>query len=268
VAIRTQQIYADNPGNITEAVYIIPPGLDLDLHSVRARIDGAGAVGSFIMVCELLTSDNRILAQSPVDQTFAVSDTGALTWAPFLRQGSGSSNVIPQLSLFDLTLAADAASVDTTGTDLSGGHVLEVWVISRTDQAGAGPNLAFQFNGDTGANYDYDWVRNAGGALSPVDFHADTAVNSAESGSSYAAGAYSVTRATIPGYDQQVAGVNKVGEWTTYVPNTSTAPPGAGIRVFTGGFMWRNDARITSIQFAPNAGFVMLAGSRFLVLRR
>lgn len=267
MTVRVQQIYADNPGSMSEAVYVVPPGLDLDLNSVRARVSAAGASASCIIVCELLTSDNRILAQSPVDQTLTVGDTGALTWAPFLaRGGAGASTVLPALQLFDLTLSADTASVDTTGVDISGGVVLEIWSISRTDQAVAGPNLAIRFNGDSGNNYDYDWVRNVAGAVGPVDTHPSTAGQAAQTGSTAPAAYFAVNRVTVPGYDV-VSAFNKIGEFTGYTPDSSTGGP-PGIRVYTGGLLWRNTARITSISWAANPGFVLLAGSRFMVLRR
>lgn len=83
--LRVQPIYADSPGPIEDASYTLPASLDLELSSIRARIDGSGAADDFIVVAELLTSDGRRLAQSPISQTLSPGDTGAFTWAPFLR---------------------------------------------------------------------------------------------------------------------------------------------------------------------------------------
>jgi hypothetical protein len=91
VPLRVQPIYADNPGALANAVYTLPPSLDLELSSVRARVDGAAASGAFIVVCEVLTNDGRLLAQSPISQEYAVGDTGANTWAPFLRADQAST---------------------------------------------------------------------------------------------------------------------------------------------------------------------------------
>lgn len=85
MATPTQKIYADAAAAMP-ASYVVPPNLDMDFASVRAKVNGAGASGSFIVVLELLTQDGRIMAQSRIDQEFAVGDTGALTWAPFLRR--------------------------------------------------------------------------------------------------------------------------------------------------------------------------------------
>lgn len=82
---RVQPIYTDNPGALP-AEFTLPPGLDLEVSSIRARVNGAAAGASFIVVCETLTNDGRIMAQARIDQEFAAADTGALTWAPFLRR--------------------------------------------------------------------------------------------------------------------------------------------------------------------------------------
>lgn len=88
---KVQAIYSDNPGAIVNASYTLPPGLDVELASVRARVNGAGAGGDFIVVCEILTSDGKLLAQSPIEQTLSAGDTLAGTWAPFLRQAAAST---------------------------------------------------------------------------------------------------------------------------------------------------------------------------------
>lgn len=264
---RAQLIYTDVPGSLP-ADYVIPSNLDLDLSSAFAKIDGTSAASAFLPCLTLLSQDGKIIARVKQDDTYQVGDTGDCTWSPFLKQAVTGSTVIPQLGVFDRTLTVATTSVDTTGTDLSGGHVLEVWAITRTDETGAGVNLNFQFNSDTGANYDFDWVRNQGGAVNAVDTHGDTAARAATSDASYAAHMFAVNRLTIPGYDQASTDAYKVGEFTGYVPNTSTNPPSAGIRVYTGGLVWRNQGRITSVQFGTNATFQFQPGSRFLILRR
>lgn len=79
-----QLIYGDSPGALA-ASYDLPASLDMLFASSRARINGAGAASSFVIALELLSSDNRIITQARIDKVFAVGDTGALTWAPFLR---------------------------------------------------------------------------------------------------------------------------------------------------------------------------------------
>jgi hypothetical protein len=95
---KVQPIYSDNPGAIANAVYTLPPGLDLELHSVRVRADTAGAAITTQLVCEILTSDDRIMAQSPIEQDLAVGDTIAGSWAPFLRHAATSTPPPPSSS--------------------------------------------------------------------------------------------------------------------------------------------------------------------------
>lgn len=79
---KVQQIFTDNPGGLP-AVFTLPSGLDLVLSSVVARIDGAGASATFVPVLEILSQDDRLVARVRPDQTFAVGDTGVVTYAPF-----------------------------------------------------------------------------------------------------------------------------------------------------------------------------------------
>lgn len=99
MALPLQRIYQDNPGALP-AQYTLPPNLDMEFGSSRARINGAGAASSFIVVLELLASDGRIMVQSRIDQEFAVGDTGALTWAPFLRRRTTQQGTVDGAGLW------------------------------------------------------------------------------------------------------------------------------------------------------------------------
>jgi hypothetical protein len=85
VAERAKVVYTDQPGALP-AEYVIPDTLDLDLSSVVARYDGAGAGAAFLAVLSLYSSDNRLVARARCDQVFSVGDTGVVTFAPFLRR--------------------------------------------------------------------------------------------------------------------------------------------------------------------------------------
>lgn len=263
VAINVQQAATSTP-----ARYQVPGSTDVQALSAFAHFDGTAAASSFRPALTFYSDAGLILARVFPGETVSAGDTADVTFAPFLDTASQATQIISALSLFDTTLAAPAASVDTSGFDLSGGHVLEVWSITRTDEAVGGPNMRIRFNGDSGNNYDYDWVRNVAGAVGAVDVHPDSSASAAETSANYTAKYFAINRVTVPGYDQSVSGVFKVGEFTGYVGDSATAAAGAGIRVYTGGLVWRNEARITQITWTPNAGFNFLAGSRFLVLRR
>lgn len=79
---RVQLQYADSPG-ASNPEWVLPPGTDIELSSIRVRLNGAGASGAFVPVAELLSSDGRIMVQARTEPTFAVGDTGVVTYAPF-----------------------------------------------------------------------------------------------------------------------------------------------------------------------------------------
>lgn len=85
-----QLIYADNPGSLP-ASYTLPPGLDLALQSIVARVDGTGASASFRPCLAVYSQDGKLMARVPAQQTFAIGDTGVVTWAPFLKAASTAS---------------------------------------------------------------------------------------------------------------------------------------------------------------------------------
>ena len=116
---RVQPIYSDNPGALP-ATFILPPGLDLEVSSIRARVNGAAAAATFIVVCETLTSDGRIMAQSRIDQEFAVGDTVAATWAPFLRRQAAASAAGAEIPFMRRRKTAAQAIV-------SGGETFVTW---------------------------------------------------------------------------------------------------------------------------------------------
>ncbi len=82
MAQKTQLIYTDNPGGIP-ATYTLPPGLDLVIQSVLVRWDGTGAAGTFKACLSAYSQDDKLMARVFPDQTFAVGDTGIVTYAPF-----------------------------------------------------------------------------------------------------------------------------------------------------------------------------------------
>lgn len=82
MAQRVQLIYDDTTVELPGS-YTLPPGLDLELSSVVARFNGAGAAATFIPVLEILSQDDKLMARARPDTQFAVGDTGVVTYAPF-----------------------------------------------------------------------------------------------------------------------------------------------------------------------------------------
>jgi hypothetical protein len=85
VAQPTQLVYTENPGGLP-AAYVLPPGLDLVVQSIVARIDGTSASGTFVPTLSIYSQSGNLMARVRPDQEFAAGDTGVVTWAPFLRR--------------------------------------------------------------------------------------------------------------------------------------------------------------------------------------
>lgn len=79
---RVTRIFREQNATLPDT-YTLPPNLDMEFASVRAKINGAAASGAFIVVLEALSDDGQVVAQSRIDQEFAVGDTAAVTFAPF-----------------------------------------------------------------------------------------------------------------------------------------------------------------------------------------
>jgi hypothetical protein len=113
---RAQLIFTDNPGELP-ADYVLPPDLDLEISSVYARINGAAASGSFRPTLSVLSQSGNLIARVPLDETYAVADTGDATWSPFLRtaqQAAAGGDAVPWCRIS--RRFADAAQVIATNS--------------------------------------------------------------------------------------------------------------------------------------------------------
>lgn len=87
---RARLIYSDVPGALP-ADFVLPPDLDLEISSVYARINGAAAASAFRPCLTVLSQAGNLIARVPLDETYAVGDTGDATWSPFLRTSAAAS---------------------------------------------------------------------------------------------------------------------------------------------------------------------------------
>lgn len=261
-APRAQLIYTDVPGSLP-ADYVIPPNLDLDLSSVFAKVNGASASASFLPCLTLLSQDGKVIARVKQDDTYAVGDTGDATWSPFLRtsaaavRGPGTYQL-----LFDQTLSAPATSMDTTGTAIGGGIILEVWVVARVVGAFNAVTYHVNYNNDTTGIYDFAWVRNVGGAVGTQDGQSQTFYGAQCPGTSLPAGVFSTTRLTIPNYTN--TSLAKTAEFTCGFADDNNV---VFDRAIVGTAVWRSTSEITSVQISsPASDFD--TGTRLLVYSR
>lgn len=88
---KVQPIYTDQPGDLP-ASYSIPPGLEIVVSSIFARIDGSGASGDFVPTLDIVAQNGYLMARVAVSsQTLAAGDSARVTWAPFLRRASSAA---------------------------------------------------------------------------------------------------------------------------------------------------------------------------------
>lgn len=79
---RPALVYSDRPGSIP-ASYQLPAGFDMQLESVSATFNGAGASGTFYACLAVYSQDGKLIGRYFPAQTFAAGDSGEVTWSPF-----------------------------------------------------------------------------------------------------------------------------------------------------------------------------------------
>lgn len=144
----------------------------------------------------------------------------------------------------DTTLVADALSIDFTSIPQFYAH-LRIDVYSREDTAGlltAGWTL--RFNGDTGANYDYQFVQAYGTTKVAAEGFAQTKlIPGVETANLAGANLFAPTTLIIPHYAGTANNKDVLSSWSCkYGTATNNLQVG-----FAGGF-WRSNAAITSIK--------------------
>lgn len=171
-----------------------------------------------------------------------------------LLQGSGMTR------LFDQTLGADTAAIDTGASGFSAAlsHLL-IYMFVRTDQATVFSSANLTLNNDTGANYDRQRLLGT-----DVTASAATGVGAANvpiqaPGSSVAATVFGAIVVFIPSYAQTV------GMKTLLSVNGWGEPTAAENEVRLISATWRNTAAISRIAITGNAASNLVAGSRMTV---
>jgi hypothetical protein len=177
-------------------------------------------------------------------------------------QGGGGSGI--GALLFDSTLGAPAASIDTGANGIAQTqNVLEVFILTRTDDAAAESQVLITVNNDTGANYDNQ-------VLSGNNVTASANIGVAQANWSFqvhgaggSAGYPGVVALVIPGYAQTT--FNKVGSAIGGQPDAAAA----NMRVKPAIIGWRNTAAISRLKIAAGGGAAnLIAGSRLMIVGR
>lgn len=190
---------------------------------------------------------------------FTVAATGTITAASnvAITGGGGSSGLV---SLFDSTLGADSATIDTGAGGIAAGHVaLLVCIIARTADAGANASLRVRLNNDSGANYDDSAVYNVNATPNGRTDLAQTGWSTTTHGDGGSAGYPGVWRLDIPGYDQTT-----FWKVATMLAMTMDATAGNNVDIAMG-LGWRSTAAISRMAVTAASGANLKAGSRLLV---
>ena len=209
------------------------------------------------------TTARTVVAGDVVTLSITKAFLDALT-AAINAGGGGSSGPASQLvKLFDSTLAADTASIDTGANGIAQDcDLLEVYLLARTDEAVALSTLTLEVNGDAGANYDRQFLRGSNVTASASIVNASNGWTIATAGASATAGVYGVFRITIPAYAQTTAFKN--AEATVSVPDETAANMRAEVQALG----WRSTAAINQLSVAAPGVQKLKAGSRLLIYGR
>jgi hypothetical protein len=162
--------------------------------------------------------------------------------------------------LFDSTLGAPTASIDTGNDGIAGGYrVLEAYMVLRTSVAAIQSSCAVTVNNDTGANYDRNrmGIQNTGA----VNAANATAANWAFfcHGDSGLAAYATLLRITIPFYTDTTW--NKVGVASETILDNAVA----AFQINHNAIGWRSTASITRMAVTAASGNLM-TDSRMLIL--
>lgn len=202
---------------------------------------------------QVLTADST--------QTLGVKWAAAAT----TPAGIGSSALVYRYTV----TGADKASIDTGvdtadagSNDWTNGDLLEVFVISRTDIASALDSVVFNFNNDTGANYDRQHIQGNNTTTSAAAVTSSTGLTINTHGSGGTAGYAGTANLAIPNY----AGTtfNKIG-YLAGVRIDGSAANAQSIQYVVG---WRNTAAITRLAVAGIGGQKLKVGSQLLIYKR
>lgn len=245
--------------------YLIPGNQEIIIKALNASFNGASAAVSWQPAITVIAPSGKEVGTFPVANAVAAGASVDAAWFPRGGLSTQLSPIIaPRVKLYDFTLLANAASIDTStdgpfaGTLSTSYDILELWISSRTADAAIGSTLFLNFNGDNGANYFRSTIQNTGttissnvGALSGIGV--DTHGNS---GSANMFG-----HATFQMFDYAVTDRNKTGFLITSRLDVTSASSSTLIEAYS----WVNTAAITRVRVTVTTAANLLAGTRIAI---
>lgn len=162
--------------------------------------------------------------------------------------------------LFDSTLGADTASIDTGAGGIAAGYdVLEIFAVLRTDDAAARASVDVTLNNDTGANYDRQIIGAVTGTAFASPLAAGTKWSIDAHGSGGSASYPAVARITFPSYTATT--FFKVGEMTNVLPDATTTNMSSEVWMLG----YRSTTAISRMKIAGQGAAKLVTGSRLLI---
>ena len=162
-------------------------------------------------------------------------------------------------AVFDSTLGGSAANVDITGISATYAHLM-ISVYARGDNASANVNTLIRFNGDTAANYDWQYAQGIAASAAAGEAFAQTGGYVGLSpANSAGANLFSSIEIFVPHY----AGSANNKQYVA-ISSLKTGATTGLLGVFLTGGGWRSNAAINQITFLPSAGN-FVAGTRVTV---
>jgi hypothetical protein len=168
--------------------------------------------------------------------------------------------VTPITVIYDEILAGAQASIDTGANSIPGGFLyLDIVFVGRTTEAAAVSNVQFQFNGDTGANYDRQHLYTFSTTATAQAVLAQTVMQINVPGANAQTGTVASVLMRVPWHDNTSWHKNAYAT-VAFGEDTTTDN-----RIGNFAMRWRNTAAITRVVCQAASGN-LVADSRLTIL--
>lgn len=162
--------------------------------------------------------------------------------------------------IFDSTLGADTASIDTGAGGVTAGYAsLVVYALVRTDDVAATSSVDIVLNNDTGAKYDRERLTGGNVSVSAAPTLAATQWSLGVHGNGGGASFPGIVRMTIPAYDATT--FFKIAECLNGRNDPTAGNDATEQNVLT----FRDTAAITRLKVAAQGAAKLKTGSRLIV---
>ncbi len=200
---------------------------------------------------------NVTLTQSGQDISIAASGGGGTT--------IGRSQLVYRYTVAGSDKASIDTGVDTPDAgdnDWTGGDLLEIWFLGRTDQSAAAVNVSLTLNNTGGTSYDQQFLDAANTSVGGGTGLGGAKFDIPIFGSTAAASYPGMVGLAIPGY----ADTTFFKVLTALAVRNSTT---AGQNLFEGdAFTFRSTAAITRLKIDATSTFKFKVGSKLLIYKR